>query len=118
MGIQENSGKEKSMDKKPLKKGEVVKMMLAELNVELTSDFDRRENGSIMMAATNATFEHNGEKGHISVDLGGTHLEIGIGSRRWHIKLAELVPQVLEVVDAKYVAENPIGEDAPACPRK
>lgn len=97
-------------EKKSLNANPVHKKVQAELNFRLASDFDRYDNGSIVMCGTNATFTlPSGEAGSVGVDLGGTLIDVQIGKRNWVVKMEDIVGACLKM-DAQYLLDNPIPE--------
>lgn len=72
------------------------------LPISLGADFERYSSGSMLMTMSKATFKGDGVEGTMCVDMGGTVVEVSLGSRRWRIKLADLIPAVMEA-DLRYL---------------
>lgn len=91
------------MSEKPkLEKNSVVKTIDVKLDISLGADFERYSSGSMLMTMSKATFKGDGVEGTLCVDMGGTIVEVSLGSRRWRIKLADLIPAVMEA-DSQYL---------------
>lgn len=73
----------------------------AKINARLTGHFAKYSSGSILMSATRAAFATDGVKGTVSVDIGGTVIEVGIGTgddrRTWNVNIADIVDAVFEI---------------------
>ncbi len=85
----------------------IKKEVDAKMEFTLSKDFDNFSNGSIMLSATNATFEvpDTGEEGSVCVDLGGTVIEVNFGRRAWRLNIAAIVSAAL-AADVEYRKER------------
>jgi hypothetical protein len=79
---------------------EIIKEISVKVPVKLNADYDNFAGGYILMSATDATFQYNGQTEHIRCSMGGESVEVSVGKRRWSIKLNSLVEAAVEADEA------------------
>lgn len=84
--------------KPALERGSIKHKATAEFEFELCADFSRFSSGTIMLSATEATFQSpdTKEDGRVSVDLGGTVIQVEFGGRKWRTSITQVVSAAWE----------------------